>query len=415
MSAWAAKLDELSHAADVLFLQSAGNIDSGVGNQANPGLRTHLAAGLKHPDQLLVDSSRIANPAHSLHALTVGSVAQETFDRPLSRSFAQETGQISGFSRTGFAPPWSAVKPDVVEFGGDVAHEKAAPHRIRNDPESCVELLNSTLHGESAFAKNGAGTSFAAPKVAHIAAQLQQLLPDASPLLYRALIVQSARWPAWAENDDRKDRVLRLVGYGLPSLERATNNAANRVTLITPQAVELSSKQFHLFSVAIPEELRGPAAEARIRVDVTLAYAAEPRRTRARNRSYLETWLDWESSNLGEPIETFRSRMEHGGGATHPEFPWMMRQRDNWGTVEETNRTRGTVQKDWAVFDAHNFPDEFAIAVRGHVGWNHREGAGAARYCLVVSFEVLNSEVPIYQMIENEIRLETEILATDNR
>jgi len=407
MSAWAAKLDELSHAADVLFLQSKGNLDCGVGNQANPGLRTHLAAGLNHPDQLLVDSSRIANPAQSLHALTVGSIAHEPFDGPVRRSFAQGAEQPAGFSRSGFAPPWSVVKPDVVEFGGDVAHEKAAPHLIRHDPQSCVELLNSTLHGEPAFAKNGAGTSFAAPKVAHIAAQLQQLLPDASPLLYRALIVQSARWPGWAEESADKDRVLRLVGYGLPSLERATNNAPNRVTLITAQAVELYSKQFHLFSVSIPEELRGPAAEAQIRVDVTLAYTAEPRRTRARNRSYLETWLDWESNNLGEPIETFKVRMETGGGSEYPGFPWMMRQQDNWGMVEETNRTRGSVQKDWAAFNAYDFPAEFAVAVRGHVGWNHREGAGAARYCLVVSFEVLSGEVPIYQMIEDEIRAET--------
>ena len=43
------------------------------------------------------------------------------------------------------------------------------------------------------------GSSFAAPKVARIAAQLQRLLPDQPALLYRALIVQSARWPTWAE------------------------------------------------------------------------------------------------------------------------------------------------------------------------------------------------------------------------
>lgn len=86
-----------------------------------------------------------------------------------------------------------------------------------------------------------------------------------------------------------------------------------------------------------------------------------------------------------------------------------MRQRDNWGAVEETNRTRGSVQKDWAVFDAADFPAEFAIAVRGHTGWNHREDAGEAKYCLVVSFEVLSGELPIYQLIEQEIRSEVKI------
>jgi len=90
------------------------------------------------------------------------------------------------------------------------------------------------MDGAPAYSKDGAGTSFAAPKVAHIAAHLQNLFPAASPLLYRRLIVQSARWPGWAANVEDKDQVLRLIGYGLPSLERATENSESRVTLITP-------------------------------------------------------------------------------------------------------------------------------------------------------------------------------------
>ena len=53
-----------------------------------------------------------------------------------------------------------------------------------------------------------------------------------------------------------------------------------------------------------------------------------------------------------------------------------------------------------------NLPQEFAIAVRSHIGWNHLEGAGSARYCLVVSFEVMEGEVPIYALIRNEIQIE---------
>jgi hypothetical protein len=63
------------------------------------------------------------------------------------------------------------------------------------------------------------------------------------------------------------------------------------------------------------------------------------------------------------------------------------------------------VQKDWAVFDSFDLPDEFAIAVRSHIGWNHLPQAGTARYCIAVSFEVLQGEVPIYALIENEIQV----------
>ena len=138
---------------------------------------------------------------------------------------------------------------------------------------------------------------------------------------------------------------------------------------------------------------------------MTLAYTALPRRTRARRTGYLETWLDWESSKLGEPRDIFLARMQNGGASQYEEFPWVLHKREDWGEVQETSRNRGSLQKDWAVFDSFNLPEEFAIAVRSHIGWNHLDGVGTARYCLAVSFEVMEGEVPIYSLIENEIRV----------
>jgi hypothetical protein len=43
------------------------------------------------------------------------------------------------------------------------------------------------------------------------------------------------------------------------------------------------------------------------------------------------------------------------------------------------------------------------------VGWNHKEGAGLARYCLAISFEALDVELPIYTAIEAEIEAQAEI------
>jgi subtilisin family serine protease len=412
MTSWAAKLDQLSHEQEVLFIQSTGNQNRDRGTQANPGLCDHLDAGTQPPDHQLAASMRVANPAQSLHALTVGAISADTFEDANLRSFAAGEHHPSGFSRAGYGEPWSVVKPEVVEIGGDLVYSKNPPRLVRSHPEVSIELLNSTMHGAPAHSKDGAGTSFAAPKVAHIAAHLQNLFPGASPLLYRALIVQSARWPVWTENEADRDRVLKLIGYGLPSLERATSNSETRVTLITPDAEILPSKQLHLYTIRIPEELRSAAQEARIRIDVTLAYTALPRRTRARRTGYLETWLDWETSKLGEPRDVFLARMQNGGASQHVEFPWMLHKREDWGEGQETSRNRGSVQKDWAVFDSFDLPEEFAIAVRAHKGWNHLDGAGTARYCLAVSFEVMQGEVPIYSLIESEIQVaeaETEV------
>lgn len=408
MTAWAAKLDELSHEHDVLFIQSAGNQDRrGHGDQANPGLAAHLAAGRTPPEHQLEDSMRVANPAQSLHALSVGSVAAEAFDDGDRRSFADSVHRPSGFSRSGFGQPWSVVKPDVVEVGGDLVYSHPGPI-VAPHPATSVELLNTTLHGQPAFSRDGTGTSFSAPKVAHLAAHLQALFPHASPLLYRALIAQSARWPDWAENESSKDAVLRWIGYGLPSLERATSNTPTRVTLITPDAEILPGKQFHLYTVNIPNEIRNAAIEARIRIDITLAYTALPRRTRARRTGYLETWLDWEASRLGEGADVFRIRMQDGGPATGQNIPWTLHTRADRGEVEETTRSRGTLQKDWAVVDSYALPEQFSVAVRAHLGWNHRDEAGAARYCLAVSFEVLDLELPLYERVEAENRIEIE-------
>ena len=401
MTAWAAKMDELAHEHDILFIQSAGNQDCA-------GLTEHLTAGRTPPDHLLADSMRIANPAQSLHALTVGSIAHESWNDENRRSFADRSHGPSGFSRSGFGQPWSVIKPEVVEFGGDVTYSET-PCIVAPHPDVSTELLNSTLHGSPAFSKDGAGTSFAAPKVAHLAAHLQAMFPAASPLLYRTLIAQSARWPEWAETEANKDKLVRWIGFGLPSLELATSNSPTRVTLVTADAETLPGKQFHLYTIKIPEEIRNAALEAKLRIDVTLAYTALPRRTRARRTGYLETWLDWEASRLGEPAGVFLERMKNGGRGAGRNIPWTLHTQANHGDVEETARGRGTLQKDWAVFDAYDLPEEFSIAVRAHLGWNHRETAATARYCLAVTFEALDMELPVYERIQAENRVEAEI------
>lgn len=399
MCSWAAKIDDLSHRHDLLFVQASGNVEP-------PDLFSLLQGGRVHPDHLLEADSKVASPGQSLHALTVGSIAHAVFDESNRQSFARHFGHPSAFSRAGHSPLWNVVKPEVVEFGGDRILETPLSRAMPTRPETAPELVASTLYGEPAVSCDDVGTSFAAPKVAHIAAQLQTIFPAASSQLYRALIVQSARWPEWAEQEPDSDKVLRLIGYGVPSLDRATSNNPNRVTLITEQAEEIWSKQYHLYQIAVPESIRGAALEGRIRIDMTLAYTASPRRTRSRRTGYLETWLDWRSSGRDEPAELFAERLEGKRKNRFPGFPWKIHENTQHGEVE-TSRDKGTVQKDWMVLAANELPEEFAIAVRAHVGWNHKPGGGLARYCLVVAFESLDLDLPVYAAIDTAIRAET--------
>lgn len=88
MSAWAAEIDLLCAAHDVLVVQSAGNLPI---SGANPylGVTDHLAAGRDYPAYLYEPSSRIANPGQSLQALTVGSVAYGLLEAGEWQTFAR--------------------------------------------------------------------------------------------------------------------------------------------------------------------------------------------------------------------------------------------------------------------------------------------------------------------------------------
>lgn len=407
MSVWAAEIDRLSHTQDVLIIQAAGNLPVSTNLPSLPGIREHIAAGRNYPAYLTERSSRIANPAQSLQALTVGSIALGVWRDVNRRSFCRTAQEPSGFTRSGLGM-WDSIKPEVVEFGGDYAYDGNNPPNLSLPTQVCPELVRSTMHEATpGFARDDIGTSYAAPKVAHIAAQLEALLPHQSSLLYRALIVHSARWPAWTDNTMDHVGVLRLIGYGLPDLGRATQNSQHRVTLVTGETYEITAGDAAVFNVPIPVQMRRPGLESRIRIDVTLSYSAEPRRTRKARTGYLATWLDWIASNRGESEAAFRARVFTSdtavAGNTANPIQWTLATRINQGTIRGVTRNGGTVQRDWAFIRSYDLPDSFCVAVRGHEGWAGPGMEAKARFVLVVSFEAIDGDMPVYVPVQTEI------------
>jgi len=437
MSAWAAEIDLLCATHDVLVIQSAGNL---LLTAANPqvGVRDHLHAGRNYPEYLHEPSARVANPAQSLQAVTVGSVGYGAFQSGDWRTFAPDRGHPSAFSRCGFGI-WSVVKPEVVEFGGDDVCTTNVPPDVQvgRIPEACPQLVRSTMFPPGpAFDRDEAGTSFAAPKITRIAAQLQRILPEEPTLLYRALIVQSARWPLWAENLlvelrdpesrdnpprrqellDRVSQVIRHIGYGIPDETAATSNTDHRTTFITHGEALIHARECHIYQIPVPAQLRRQADEFDIRIEITLSYVAQPRRTRRNLRRYLSTWVDWKSSRLGEGLNDFRVRAlkdEENDGQPLPgsALPWTLNEKTDDGYIRNTKRNCGTVQKDWAVVKSNALPDHFCIAVVGHPGWSH-DPDSTARYALAVTFEILGQEIVIYEPLRAAVvELQTQLAA----
>ncbi|AMV40958.1 Subtilase family protein (plasmid) [Planctomyces sp. SH-PL62] len=423
MSAWAAEIDRLSHEYDVLFVVSSGNILPS-NTATNPGVLEHLLAGRTYPGYLNEDSSRVSNPSQSLQALTVGSISYREYEDPDWAACAPGAEHPSAFSRSGLGI-WKSIKPEVVEFGGDNFVSRTTPPTVSTPPcgsECYPEMIRSTHQGGPAYSRDEVGTSFAAPKVTRIAARLQEILPEESCLLYRALIIQSARWPDWTNGTTPEQRgdIVRRIGYGVPDMERATTNSEFRTTLITSGDKDIKAGGCHVYQVPIPDEVRRPGQEFDVLVEVTLSYAAEPRRTRRNRRRYLSTWVDWKSSYQNEDISEFRTRAlkpkddeeaEEADESAGSTFKWAIQTNPIHGNVRGVSRSSGTVQKDWAVIKSNSLPDDFCIAVVGHQGWS-KDPDSTARYVLAVSIEVLGHDIPIYTRIQQRVaELQAEVEA----
>lgn len=408
MSAWATEIDQLCHDRDILILQCVGNIRC-WNPSPNIGVEEHLAAGRTYPDYLSQPVARIANPAQSLQALSVGSVAYESVAAGGWQSLASQDGEPSAFSRSGHGI-WGTIKPEVVEYGGDYLVDGSTPARV-NFPKVAASaypvLVSSTMHGQPAVGQDEVGTSFAAPKVARIAAELASLMPDASCLLYRALIVQSAQWPAWAELLPKPEQVnvIRRLGYGIPNLLRATQNSQHRATFTTSTDQVIGAKQCHVFQIPIPAELRRPGTDYDIRIDVTLSYSATPRRTRQTSRGYLGVWMDWISSKTGEAADAFLNRSldtdDDSDRDKSRELPWVVHPMKQHG-LSSVQRDSGTVQKDWATVKSNTLPENLSIAVRGHQGWS-RDPDETATYAIAVTFEIVGQEIAIYEPLRTAV------------
>lgn len=179
----------------------------------------------------------------------------------------------------------------------------------------------------------------------------------------------------------------------------------------------MSAKKANVYYVKIPDEIRRPGEDYDILIEATLAYTAQPRRTRRRTQSYLSTWLDWQSSKLNENHDQFCQRIiqnlegETQGGDDQNSIKWVIRENKDWSQIEGLRRQDSSLQKSWCVIKSYQLPQELSLAVIGHKGWN-KDLSERIPYSIVVSFEVLNANINIYEMIriENEVPIQVNIV-----
>jgi hypothetical protein len=285
----AAKLDEIAYRYqdyDLVFVVSAGNARPFSSDEGERYLT-------EYPNYILESESRIIDPATSAIAITVGSLSlgRGSINNPNDaqvHSVAKIRGYPSPFTRTGFGVD-GMIKPDVVAYGGDFVIDG---NRIMGDVNAAVSVITLSLSniGGKLFTISS-GTSFAAPYISNLAAQLFDKYPKASSNLIRALIANSASLPPEIPDEFQigsrmrdKDKTaqmakqLSVYGYGQPNLERAMYSMENDVVLVCDRIL-MEIGDFHVYEIPIlpPEFLKTKGERT---LSITMAFDPPTRHTR---------------------------------------------------------------------------------------------------------------------------------------
>lgn len=396
-SPWASTLDDLAQKYNVVIVVSAGNIPivSFHGQDAE-AVRTN------YPAYLLEDESRILEPSTAVNVLTVGSICHSDQSFHAGRQpgdLIEPVGEVdmpSPFTRCGPGIN-KAVKPDVVEYGGNSAWYGSQRRFFQNDPG--LDVVSTNREFQNRLFAAASGTSFSTPRVAHLAALIFQKYPDVSANMIRALIANSASIPVIGQDRfGNQDDLQRLYGYGLPDMTKALYSTDNRVLLIADD--EIANDSVHVYEIPIPDAFRSTRGERVI--TICLAYDPPVRHTR---KDYIGVklefrllrgctidevvaWYSNQRANGSEPIPDSRtcnllpSIQNRGGGTLHK--------------AEFRIRQNGALER---------YPGEnFHLVIQSKKGWVDNDLCPSQRYAITVSLEHLGVQLDIYNFLQNRIQ-----------
>lgn len=392
----AVTLDTIARELGVLFVVPTGNFE---GADAAP---TDWRG--EYPRYLLQQEAALLDPASALNVLTVGSLARcdATFNAqryqndPAEQPIARHD-QPSPFTRSG-PSVGGAIKPELVAYGGNYAVNARAANRpiVRQglgELSTCKDFAAGRLLAEEA------GTSFAAPHVAHLAARILAEHPQTDHNLLRALLVAHARWPEPCEAllAEKTER-LRVCGYGKVEEGALDRSNEQEVTLIAGDAIP--DRHHHFYEVPLPDSyIDGPQRTREI--SVALAHSPVVRTTRVTYKSCeMEFRLVW-ADDLARVTQMFNA-------ATSRE-QYQRLSEANSARVGARNRGAGTVQADcWTM--SRMTPQRraqklFVVVTRIDENWGRELTLTEEPYALAVTLrDRENAEARLYTQLQARLR-----------
>ncbi|MBU0626049.1 S8 family peptidase [Patescibacteria group bacterium] len=414
-SSWSAAVDNITSGAingqQRLVLISAGNAE----NFARRG---------NYPDSLLTDS--IHDPAQSWNALTVGAYTSlyEITDPDLAGyTPIAPNGGLSPFTTTSsvWEDKWP-IKPEIVMEGGNLAED----HTLITE---CPDLGKLTTNHEPLIAQLAYFnmTSLATAQASWFAAQIQVAYPSFWPETIRALMVHSATWTdtllaqfrVSLDNKSHIKSLMRICGYGVPSLQRALYSASNSLTLIAEAEImpfykvgsNYKTKDMHLYDLPWPTEaLQSLPPETEVEMRITLSYFIEPGpgeigwKDKYRYASHI---LRFDLNSPGEEKNDFIQRINRAARDEDNEHPGTESAASHW-IIGARIRNKGSIHSDIWKGTAADLAASNLIAVYPGVGWwrerkNLNKWNKRSRYSLIVSISTPSQEIDIYTPVAVQV------------
>jgi hypothetical protein len=275
-------IDDLIRELGIVVVLPTGNAPADLSARTPSG---HHVIDDK-PEFFFAPEHRLSEPGPAALAVTVGALALSGAPAELHGRFgwqaAADADEAAPFSRTGpglGANSKRANKPDVTHYGGNLVVSDTG-NIVQNDLGASLISTSTRGSGGQIFATVN-GTSYAAPAVARVAADIAYAYPDASGNLVRALLAAGSAQTRPAASLSELHRRNRVYGLGLPDVDRATSSDARRVTMTYDGAMPVDTVQIH--PMPIPEAFRQGSRRDRV-ISVALAFDPPVRRQR---REYL--------------------------------------------------------------------------------------------------------------------------------
>ena len=309
-SAYSSVLDSIIYGVDnndkKIFLVSAGNV-RGEHNWKN------------YPESNL--NLSVESPAQSWNAISIGAYTEKTF--PGIATLANKF-ELSPHSTT--SSSWDLnwpIKPEVVFEGGNLIRLDNGDVEGHNDLEVLTTSRSSITHYFTTISATSAATAFAA----YFLAKLRHTYPNAWEETLRALMIHSATWSKEMISQFDIDihkvsdivKLLKIVGYGIPNIEKAIQCKSNYLTFISEQIIQpykldgndIKTNEIHYYEFPWPKEILEDLGEANVTLRVTLSYFIEPNpgeRGYTTKYAYQSTALKFSLINSGEDFENFKIR-----------------------------------------------------------------------------------------------------------